>query len=273
MSIVCAELNVAWVVVGATARDLVLHHGYGAQIRRATQDIDFAVEVVDWNAFESIKSKLLEQGFRETRAQHQLIGPGNESIDLVPFGQIEKAGSIIEWPPGGEIAMNVLGFAEACEHADEVLLDDQTNLVVPVATPPGMTLLKLIAWADRAADMPRKDATDIKYILESYERIPAILDEVYGEKNSMIMATYDWDLTLACSHLLGRHAQKIASPETSETVRRLFAGEIKNLSIETLFAEMSQNPLEARRNQQMLEACCAGFKAQGSKGSEKFDPR
>jgi len=39
-----------YVVVGATARDLVLHYGHGAAIRRATQDVDFAIEVPDWPA-------------------------------------------------------------------------------------------------------------------------------------------------------------------------------------------------------------------------------
>ena len=262
VSTVCTELNVSWVVVGATARDLVLHHGHGAQIRRATQDIDFAVEVVDWEAFESIKSNLIENGFRESQTQHRLTGPNDASIDLVPFGQIENAGSIIAWPPKGEVTMNVLGFREACEHADEVLLDDQTNLVVPVATPVGMTLLKLIAWGDRAPDMRRKDATDIKYILENYERIPANLDEVYDEKNATGMEAYDWDLTLACSHLLGIHARKIARAETYETVRRLLAGEINSFSLETLIAEMSQNQLEEKRNQQMIEAYSAGFQRQ-----------
>jgi len=176
VSTVCAELNVSWVVVGATARDLVLHYGHGAQIRRATQDIDFAIEVADWDTFHNIKKRLLENGFRESRTQHRLFGSNDESIDLVPFGQIESEGSIIEWPPKGEVAMSVAGFTEACEHADDVMLDDQSNLVVPVATPVGMVLLKMIAWTDRAPDIRRKDATDAKYLLENYERIPAIFE-------------------------------------------------------------------------------------------------
>ena len=40
-----AELNMPYVVVGATARDLVLHYGHGAKIQRATQDVDVAIEV------------------------------------------------------------------------------------------------------------------------------------------------------------------------------------------------------------------------------------
>ena len=49
---VLAELKMPYIVVGATARDLVLHHGHGARIQRATDDVDFAIEVPDWNAFD-----------------------------------------------------------------------------------------------------------------------------------------------------------------------------------------------------------------------------
>ncbi|MES9856486.1 MAG: hypothetical protein ABW166_07785 [Sedimenticola sp.] len=56
-----AELEMLYVVVGATARDLVLHYGHGAKIERATHDVDFAIEVPSWAAFEALKDKLCEQ--------------------------------------------------------------------------------------------------------------------------------------------------------------------------------------------------------------------
>lgn len=68
-----AELAIPYIVVGATARDLVLHYGYGAAIQRATRDIDFAIEIPNWNAFNALKSSLTKTGFRETRAAHRLI--------------------------------------------------------------------------------------------------------------------------------------------------------------------------------------------------------
>lgn len=40
----CAtQLQIPYLIVGATARDMVLHYGYGAKIQRATADIDFAL--------------------------------------------------------------------------------------------------------------------------------------------------------------------------------------------------------------------------------------
>lgn len=43
---VANDLNVSYVIVGATARDLVLHYGFNTAIRRATIDIDFGIQVV-----------------------------------------------------------------------------------------------------------------------------------------------------------------------------------------------------------------------------------
>ena len=256
---VCVDLGVPWVIVGATARDLVLHYGYGAQIKRATHDMDFAIEVAEWETFERVKQQLVERGFSESKTQHRLYGPENETIDLVPFGQIENKDSVIAWPPRGEVAMNVLGFSEACEHADNVTIDDESGFTVPVATPVGMVLLKIIAWTDRAPDIRRKDAADIKYIFENYELISSVQDEAYDAENEDTMANYDWDLTLACIHLLGRHARQIANEETNRVICSLFAGEIKQRQIEKLKNEMSQNQLEEERNQQMIEAYSAGF--------------
>lgn len=260
ISQVCAALDVAWVIVGATARDLVLHHAFGAKVTRATYDIDFAVEVADWESFQQVKGKLIEQGFRESQTQHRLYGRNDETIDLVPFGQIENNEKTIAWPPKGEVAMNVLGFSEACEYAVNVIIDDQTELTVPVATPVGMILLKIIAWTDRVADMRRKDAVDIKYILENYELIPSVTDQAYEKENTDIMEAYGWDLTLASVHLLGRHAREVSADVTHMMVSDLFEGKITKRSIEDLAMEMSQNQAEHGRNVQLLNSFSAGFK-------------
>ena len=74
---VANRLDNSFVVVGASARDIVLHYGYGARIQRATTDVDFGIQVPDWSAFEALKGSLLDSGFNETSAQHRLISPGN----------------------------------------------------------------------------------------------------------------------------------------------------------------------------------------------------
>lgn len=89
------DLDLPYAIVGATARDLVLHYGHGAAIQRATHDVDFAIEVGDWAAFAALRERLCAQGFRLTEDQHRLIGPRDTVVDIVPFGGVEDAQAAI----------------------------------------------------------------------------------------------------------------------------------------------------------------------------------
>lgn len=44
--------QVDYMLVGATARDILLTHVFGLSARRATYDVDFAIAVKDWAQFE-----------------------------------------------------------------------------------------------------------------------------------------------------------------------------------------------------------------------------
>ena len=110
---VAAKLNLPYIVVGATARDMVLHYGYGAPIQRATVDIDFAVQVDSWKSFHDVTEQLLENGFTSTKTQHRLHCPAGRPIDIMPFGGIEEQGTAqIAWPPNGDHVMSMRGFKE-----------------------------------------------------------------------------------------------------------------------------------------------------------------
>ena len=51
--------GIAHMLVGATARDVLLTHVFGLELRRATYDVDFAVAVKDWAQFEALRAGLL----------------------------------------------------------------------------------------------------------------------------------------------------------------------------------------------------------------------
>ena len=256
---VIAELGVPYVVVGATARDLVLHLGHGAKLRSVTKDVDFAIEVPSWRAFNSVKDKLCEEGFSATKIQHRLLSPEKMEVDIVPFGKLEDGEASIAWPPKGDVVMNVLGFQETCNNAEWVRIQESPELGIPVATPAGMMLLKLVAWMDRAREERGKDAQDIAYLLVSYEEIPAVHDALY--ENKQIMEMYEWDQTLGASHLLGEHASSIVGEDTSALISQLAAGELGERNIERLIDEMCTRrvKLEYERNRQLLSAFLAGF--------------
>lgn len=251
-------LGMPYVIVGATARDLVMHHAHGAAIERATRDVDFAIKIADWGAFDAIRNQLAKVGFELTRAQHRLHGPAGAIVDIVPFGLVADKTASIAWPPDGKVVMNVLGFQEACDNAERVRIAQEPELIIPVATPAGMALLKLIAWSDRIRETRSKDAQDFAYLLQSYERIPVVTEMLFSEEWAPIMDGYGWDLTLAAAHKLGHDAGRIAKEPTRHEIERIVSDEAKR---EQLIIEMSSysRSVEFEKNNRLLAAFAAGI--------------
>lgn len=246
--------------MGASARDMVLHYGYGAKIQRATADVDFALQVPTWDAFATLKNALIANGFSETKTVHSLIGPNNWPIDIVPFGGVEDENANIQWPPSGDFVMNVLGFREALSNANTVRLCDAPILDIPVASPEGMAILKLIAWTDRAADLRKKDAKDIAYLLTNYENIPAVSDQLYGE--TRLMELYGWDITLASAHQLGLNVKQITLPKTYNVISELLDNQNSKLPLERLLNEMGENTThQYARHEALINAFISGYSA------------
>jgi len=253
-----AQLQMPYLVVGASARDMVLHHGYGAKVQRATADIDFALQVPSWDAFATLRKELLANGFSETNTAHRLIGPNNWPIDIVPFGGVADENVNIQWPPSGDTVMNVLGFQEALNNANTVRLRDAPVLDVPVTSPEGMTILKFISWTDRTQDMRGRDAKDIAYLLTTYENIPAVSDQLYRE--ATLMELYGWDITLASAHQLGINVKQITLPQTHVVITNLLNNQHPRLKLERLINEMSENAAhQYARNEALISAFSAGF--------------
>ena len=82
-------------LVGATARDVLLTHVFGLEVRRATHDLDFAVAVKDWEQFDALRAGLLARNtFKDGGGAKQRLyykggnGEYDYPIDLVPFGAI-----------------------------------------------------------------------------------------------------------------------------------------------------------------------------------------
>lgn len=209
-------LAISYLVIGATARDIILHHGFGAAIERGTRDVDFAIQVKSWQQFEQLKAKLFTDGFKahETKA-HQLIislTDGDEwEVDIIPFGSIAGDSHSITWPPQHDIEMSVIGFNEAFNNALNVTISDTPKLEIKVASPAGMLLLKLKSWQEREPHIRGKDTIDIYYLIKHYSKIPEVNDSLYSDG---FMDAQDFDELKASAMKLASDAQKIASTET-----------------------------------------------------------
>lgn len=256
VSDVVTQLNTPYIIVGATARDLILHHGYGAAVQRATSDIDFAIQVDSWVSFEAVKRALCAKSFAETRTQHRLENTSGRPIDIVPFGAHVQNNATIAWPPNGDVVMNVMGFQEACDHAQSVIIREAPYLACPVVTPEGFTILKLIAWLDRSEPIQHKDATDIGYLFSVFQRLNAFIEELYSETNVTDLERYGWDTDLATCFLLGKNCRKIASDQTTAEILTLRRN-TGNRSISRLAVEI--DPRNADDNLKCLEAFMDGL--------------
>ncbi len=217
---VTTELGINYLVVGAMARDLVLVHGYGSKIERGTRDVDFAINVENWDSFFSFRENLLSSGFSEdSQVLHRMYYSDSSGapweIDIVPFGEIESVDSTINWPPEDDFVMNVLGFKEVGKHSIQVKIEKENDSVISVASPVGMTILKLVAWLDRPIEKRAKDADDFRYLIKSYTKIPEIYDAIFEEG---YMEKQEWEEEKACAMKMGHDAGLISEHKTKQFI-------------------------------------------------------
>jgi len=217
------DMTLAYFVAGATARDLILSNVYGLGVRRATGDADFAIAFADWEQFQSIKAALVAGGRFEADPrilQRLYYGPGERMrgypVDIIPFRGVESPANTVAWPPDMKVVMNVIGYEEVLATALEIEIEE--DLVVRVASLPGLALLKIFAWADRPYDR-RRDAQDLATLLRTYHEA-GNTDRLYGSDVATLQAV-DFDLDLAGSRLLGMDVHHMASAGTLDQVRAL----------------------------------------------------
>lgn len=255
ISTVSKRLGIPFLVVGASSRDLIFYHSHGLRIQRATKDVDFGIQVPSWEFFDKVKKELIAEGFSESKNAHRLIRGDIYPIDIVPFGEISNVDLNIEWPPDGDRVMSVLGFQEAFEHSNLIRISREPDICISVATPAGLTLMKLIAWRDRDRTLRKKDALDLKYIFESYERLPNNQTRVFEDIE--LLENYDADIMLIGAYLLGKDTNSIASDRSRKFVAEIWS---TNKSEEILVAEMSDRTSGAiEYSHSLLSAFKQGF--------------
>lgn len=238
-----------YLIVGATARDLILHHVHELPIMRGTRDVDIAVEVPSWDAFKSVEKGLIAAGAKPQPGVDHRFTIGDWRIDVVPFGGVAKNGVIVF--PKAESRMSVLGFEEARKHAAEIILPRGVHVLV--AEPPALLILKLVAWEDRHHTRPRHDAADIKTLLDSYSA-EWNLDRLY-EQADHLLKHFGYDVRLAGAALIGQDAATIAEPQTRKAVRKILVAQTGE-DATVLASDMGGS---ADSNLKLLEALLYGF--------------
>jgi predicted nucleotidyltransferase len=224
---IARDLKLPYFLAGAMARDILLTYVFGIETGLATSDVDFGVTVGSWQQFSSIKNKLMKTGkFTpdekiEHRIYYKIQGDNTEyPVDIIPFGDIESPPRSLAWPPDGSVIMNVIGYEEVLATATPAKIAD--DLIVPIASLPGLTVLKLFAWQDRHAETT-KDARDLAMLFRHYHAA-GNQDRIFGEELP-VMEAVDYDLDLASPRLLGKDVSRLASAATLQQLQALLNNE------------------------------------------------
>ncbi|RFP08282.1 hypothetical protein D0T23_29225 [Duganella sp. BJB475] len=220
-------------LVGATARDVLLTHVFGLEVRRATHDVDFAVAVKDWDQFEALRTRLITSGtFKDDgRAKQRLYYKGESGeydypIDLVPFGEISKGSDEVAWPPDLKTIMNVAGYEDVLAAAESV--EFAPGFVQKVVSIAGLAILKIVAWSDRGRENP-KDAQDLIVIMDSYA-YAGNFDRIYDVDG--VIEAGDNDPDAAGVYLLGLDIRQVASANTLNVLTQIIERDFDRLSTE-----------------------------------------
>lgn len=195
-------------LVGATARDVLLKHVFGIDTGRATRDVDFAIALESWEAFERIRQALIADGhFSQLpgTAIQRFYDDKHYPVDLIPFGAIEGATGDIAWPPRGDIVMNVAGYQEALAAAEQV--EVEPGHLLRVSSIPGLAVLKLLAWDERGLADP-KDAQDLLLLLASYAGA-GNENRLYEGDGMPFLSTAGFDPDVAGAALLGQDCRRM----------------------------------------------------------------
>lgn len=213
--------GIPYLLTGGMAREILLHYGYGCPRGRETTDLDFGVTLPNWNAYELLKAALVASNrFRADPVNTQrVIHTGRATkqetnVDLVPFGAIASADGQLAWPPDGSHVMSVLGYNEALEGA--IRLEVDANRTVPIASPSGLVLLKLVAWADRGEERLGRDAVDFVEILRRAHHF--LTDPELYDDHPEAMRVFGFEPQPAGAWVIGRHVAESASVRLSSLV-------------------------------------------------------
>jgi len=221
-------------LVGATARVILLEHIFGLNPGRATRDVDFAFAVENWDQFNQIKQYLISTGkFRQVPyTAHKLLLRSNIlgrefPVDLIPFGNIEDPDSIIAWPPDMTTVMNLAGYRDALKSALNVEITAEVN--INVASLAGLAILKIFAWSDRGHSTNNKDAIDLLTLLRIYHEIDNS-DRIYHDADGYAaLESFDYDPERTGAWLLGKDATTVLNESTRQNMSSLLNNKKENL--------------------------------------------
>jgi len=188
-------------LIGAQSRDVWTNHL--RLDKRTTRDIDYCVYMRDYAAWQQLTAYLVkEEAFTRDNKEPYRFYLG-ETMDLIPFGEIEQNGEVVLENPITELS--VFGCREVTEEA--VVIEGTFKVV----TLPGLCIMKLVAFNEKP-DRRAKDMDDFLFILENYGEIAG--EQLFNGANEDLIEN-DFELPIAAARMLGRHIAPIVNKNTA----------------------------------------------------------
>lgn len=256
---VAQECGVRMLLVGAFARDLLLEQwGVGTSLRR-TRDVDFGVQVGDWDAFDRLRESLFATGdFAPVeKIPHKVKYQDQVEVDLVPFGGVAtEQGRLRCWPDDFRLEMNVLGYQEALDCAVRCPVAD-----LPMVTLPAFVGLKILSWND-GPHRRQKDAKDLAFVLKSLPTTEKVIDAATEWPDE------DWDdFDRRCHRWLGSQVGLVFGPLTRNALKDVLTRETSIDDHLRLVRQMSDSYKEPEKARQALEGLRTGLAAASGGGN------
>lgn len=230
--------NIPWLMVGATARVLLLEKLYGWEPGVRTEDIDFAVQVADWKQYEALCNRLASSGsFRPMQKPAKRFATDQKLVfDLVPYGGVEEGIKQVYWPPHKDELMTVRGFSSANEDAVKMMVNSKID--VPVISPRGLVALKLFAWEERHHQHPGRDAKDLAYVFKNCNQLypPDVLHAEHEEA----LERNDYDPNLAAISVIGEAVKDLLEQDDYEFLKKVISEELSQEDASVLARDLNK---------------------------------
>jgi predicted nucleotidyltransferase len=214
------KFEIDYYLIGARARDLWTDHILLGE-KRTTEDVDFCIYINEHKQYQALVKELIETyGFKRDEEEPYRFY-FNGTIDLIPFGGIEKNGEVLLENPPTELS--VYGTKEAVAHA--LIVEGNFKVV----TLPGLCVMKLIAFHEKP-DRRAKDLDDFYFLLENYGEIAG--DQLFEGAEYEDLIKDNFDFPIACARLLGRQIKIIVSgnSELSDKLKKILSSRLQKFS-------------------------------------------
>ncbi len=230
------EVTAPWLIVGATARILLLEDIYGWPQGLGTNDIDFGVQVGNWDHYKELCDIIIKSGIFETERTPTKRFKSKEGMifDLVPYGGVEDEHKQVFWPPHKDDVMTVRGFDAAANNAVPVIVNGK--LTVPVVSPVGLCALKFFAWQERHTQHPGRDAKDVAYLFNHIESLYSS-EKLFRDYEDAVEVA-DYQIQSAGHYQLGRDVKELLAKDDHGFIVGFLSDEIRKTADSALCREM-----------------------------------